>query len=51
MKESEFIILNFKFEISNFCAKVKVKYQLQQWQHKKIVKKNDKDNVLLHIIE
>jgi hypothetical protein len=25
MKESEFIKLNFKFEISNFCAKVKVK--------------------------
>jgi hypothetical protein len=25
MKESEFIKLNFKFEISNFCANVKVK--------------------------
>jgi hypothetical protein len=25
MKESEFIKLNFKFEISNFCANLKVK--------------------------
>jgi hypothetical protein len=25
MKESEFIKLNFKFEITNFCANVKVK--------------------------
>jgi hypothetical protein len=25
MKESEFIKLNFKFKISNFCANVKVK--------------------------
>jgi hypothetical protein len=25
MKESEFIKVNFKFEISNFCANVKVK--------------------------
>jgi hypothetical protein len=25
MKESEFIKRNFKFEISNFCANVKVK--------------------------
>jgi hypothetical protein len=25
MKEGEFIKLNFKFEISNFCANVKVK--------------------------
>jgi hypothetical protein len=25
MKQSEFIKLNFKFEISNFCANVKVK--------------------------
>jgi hypothetical protein len=25
MKESEFIKLNFKFEISNFCANVKIK--------------------------
>jgi hypothetical protein len=25
MKESEFIKLNFKFEISNFCTNVKVK--------------------------
>jgi hypothetical protein len=25
MKESKFIKLNFKFEISNFCANVKVK--------------------------
>jgi hypothetical protein len=25
MREIEFIKLNFKFEISNFCAKVKVK--------------------------
>jgi hypothetical protein len=25
MKESEFIKLNFKFEVSNFCANIKVK--------------------------
>jgi hypothetical protein len=29
MKESEFIKLNFKFEISNFCANVKVKTSIR----------------------
>jgi hypothetical protein len=35
MKESKFIKLNFKFEISNFCANVKVKitsFRTAVWQ-------------------